>query len=449
MAPAKNASADEADQPPPRGGLSVMNLTIHPSHLQGRISIPPSKSHTIRAVFLGLLSDGESTIKNPLNSEDTRAALRAARALGAGVSCTPQLWRIRGTGPAPRVAEPELDLANSGTSMRILLGVAGLLQHGELHVTGDAQLRRRPAAPLLASLRELGADIRSTGGEECPPFLVRGGLRGGATTIEAKTSQYVTSLLMACPFAEHDSEVHVTNLNEAPYLDITLDWLNTVGIRIEHDGYLHYRIPGGQSATPFSRRIPADFSSATFFLGAGALADNDIDCIGLDPKDPQPDKKVAEHLKAMGADIRAADDGIRARACPLQGCEIDMNETPDALPMMAVMGCFAGGETRLHNVEHARIKETDRIAAMTCELRKMGADIDELKDGMVIRQSPLHGARLDGHADHRIVMALAVAAMAAEHGSTTISTAEAMNVTFPAFTDLARSLGGILELSDA
>lgn len=426
-----------------------MNLWVHPSQLRGRISIPPSKSHTIRAVFLGLLADGESILENPLNSEDTRAALRAARALGAEVSCTPQQWRIRGAGPTPRVADPELDLANSGTSMRILLGVASLLQGGELHVTGDAQLRRRPAAPLLASLRELGADIRSTNGEDCPPFLVRGGLRGGTSRLEAKTSQYVTSLLMACPFAERDSEIRVTHLNEAPYLDITLDWLNTVGIHLEHDGYLYYRIPGGQTAAPFFRCIPADFSSATFFLGAGTLGDNDIECRGLDPRDPQPDKKVADYLKTMGADIQATTEGVHTQARSLRGCEIDMNETPDALPMMAVLGCFAAGETHLRNVEHARIKETDRIAAMSCELRKMGADIRELKDGMVIRQSALHGADVDGHADHRIVMALAIAAMAAEHGATTISTAEAINVTFPAFIDLARSLGGTLELAES
>ncbi|MFW5802993.1 MAG: 3-phosphoshikimate 1-carboxyvinyltransferase [Verrucomicrobiota bacterium] len=426
-----------------------MNLTIHPSHLQGRIAIPPSKSHTIRAVFLGLLADGESTLDNPLNSEDTRAALRAARALGAEISCTARHWRIRGAGATPRVAAPDLDLANSGTSMRILLGVASLVQRGELHVTGDAQLRRRPAAPLLHSLRELGADIRSTGGEDCPPFLVRGGLRGGTTKLEAKTSQYVTSLLMACPFAERDSEIRVTHLNEAPYLDITLNWLKAVGVHLEQDGYLHYRIPGGQTAAPFARCIPADFSSATFFLGAGALPNNNIECNGLDPNDPQPDKKVVDYLETMGADIRPTTKGINTRARHLRGCEIDMNETPDALPMMAVLGCFAAGETHLRNVEHARIKETDRIAAMTCELRKMGADIRELQDGMVIRQSALHGANVDGHADHRIVMALAMAAMAAEHGTTTISTAEAMNVTFPDFADLARSLGGTLELSES
>lgn len=420
-----------------------MKLIVRPSPLRGRLAIPASKSHTIRAVFLGLQAEGESVIDNPLDSEDTRAAVRAARALGAEVSCSDDRWLVRGGGPVPHFTEAELDLGNSGTSMRILLGVASLAREGQITVTGDAQLCARPAAPLLASLRDLGADICSKGKRECPPFVLRGGLHGGRTTIEAKTSQYVTSLLMACPFAEQDSEIRVTTLNEAPYLDITLDWLATAGLHLERDGYMHYRIPGRQKARPFSRAIPADFSSATFFLGAGALGSNDVECIGLDPADSQPDKRVTDYLKAMGADIRGTGDGIHVTALPLRGCAIDMNQTPDALPMMAVLGCFAEGETRLVNVPQARLKETDRIAVMTGELAKMGASIRELDDGLVIQRSDLRGAEVDGHDDHRVVMALAVAATGAT-GPTTIHTAEAINVTFPSFTDCLRALGGDL-----
>lgn len=422
-----------------------MKFIIQPSRLNGSVAIPPSKSHTIRAVFLGLLGEGESRIDNPLDSEDTRAAARAATALGADVSCEADRWLVRGNGPKPRFAARAVDLANSGTSLRILLGIGSLCGVGEsLTVTGDAQLSARPAAALLDSLRDLGAAIDATGESQRPPLVLRGGLRGGETTIEAKTSQYVTSLMMACPFAEHDSRIVVTSLNEAPYLDITAEWLRTVGIDLDPGDYTDIRIPGGQTSRTFLRRIPADFSSATFFLAAGALGDNDIECRGLDPGDSQPDRKVLEHLAEMGAEVTTTNAGLRVTADRLRGCELDLNETPDALPMMAVAACLADGETVLKNVPHARIKETDRIAAMTCELRKMRANVRELPDGLVVQGGALHGADVDGHGDHRVVMALAVAGLHA-NGTTTVSTAQAANVTFPEFADRIRALGGTIE----
>ncbi len=197
---------------------------------------------------------------------------------------------------------------------------------------------------------------------------------------------------------------------------------------------------------PIEGPVPADFSSATFFLAAGALGDNDVLVRGLDMNDPQGDKQVVDYLRQMGANVTVTDASIRVRGGALTGCELDLNNTPDALPMMAALACFAQGTTRLVNAPHARLKETDRIAVMAEELGKLGAQIEELSDGLVIHGSRLRGTDVSGHDDHRVVMALAVAASAIE-GKTTIHTAEAMNVTFPTFVDCLLAVGGRAELS--
>jgi 3-phosphoshikimate 1-carboxyvinyltransferase len=210
-----------------------------------------------------------------------------------------------------------------------------------------------------------------------------------------------------------------------------------------------FRIPGGQHYSAFDLPIPADFSSATFFLCAGALIGEEIVIQGLDFEDSQPDKAVADYLIAMGADLSGTKDGIRVGRSELSGCEIDMNRTPDALPAMAVTACFAEGETRLVNVPQARDKETDRIACMAKELTKIGASIEELPDGLIIHGQAgganLSAAPVSGHGDHRIVMAMSIAGMAL-NGQMTIDTAEAMNVTFPEYVTLMTQLGADMKI---
>jgi 3-phosphoshikimate 1-carboxyvinyltransferase len=207
------------------------------------------------------------------------------------------------------------------------------------------------------------------------------------------------------------------------------------------DDWSEFHIPGGQTYLPVDRRIPGDFSSATFFLAAGAMGDNEVYSSGLDMGDTQGDKAVVDYLKQMGAEVRIEAEGINVRAKDLVGCEIDMNATPDALPMMAVLGCFAKGTTRLVNVPQARLKETDRIAVMHQELSKMGAKITELPDGLIIEQSDLRPAEVEGHDDHRVVMSLAIAGSMLT-GTTTINGCEAMNITFPTFCEALVVLGG-------
>jgi 3-phosphoshikimate 1-carboxyvinyltransferase len=413
------------------------------SHLRGEVRIPGSKSHTIRAIAIASLAEGRSTIRAPLDSSDTRAAVAAYRALGAHIDLAADTWLVDGTGGQIRPPDDVIDVRNSGVTIRTAMGSAALLREGIAILTGDEQIRRRPAGPLASSLTDLGADVRSTRGTGTAPFVVEGRLRGGETSIEAVTSQYLSALLINCPLADGDSVIHVPLLNEAPYVAMTLDWLGRQGIQLERDGLAEFRVAGGQQYDPVDRAIPADFSSATFFLGAGALGGNDVVLRGLDMSDTQGDKAVVDFVRQMGADVEVRDDAVRVRPRALVGCELDLNATPDALPMLAVLGCFARGTTRLVNVPQARLKETDRISVMAAELAKLGARVKELKDGIIVQESTLRGAQVSGHGDHRVVMSLAVAGCAIP-GRTLVDEAEAAAVTFPGFRDCMLSLGAAI-----
>ena len=425
-----------------------MKLSVKKSTLTGRISIPGSKSHTIRAVVLGALAEGDSFIWAPLDSADTLAAVHCYRQLGARIDTQdPQCWKIEGTGARLQTPQGIIDVANSGTTLRIGMGSAALLTQGQVIMTGDDQIRSRSVGPLIDSLNDLGANCTSHSGNGKAPITVGGTLTGGETSIEAVTSQYLTSLLLNAPLATKDTIINVTQLNEKPYVEMTLKYLDEQGIKYENQDYKRFIIKGGQHYRAFHKRIPADFSSATFFFCAGAILDGELILEGLDFTDTQGDKDVVDILGNMGADICVEDHQVRVRGGELKGMEIDMNAIPDALPALAVVACFARGPSKLYNVAQARLKETDRIAVMTAELSKMGADIQEMPDGLIIKPARLKPAKLDGRRDHRVVMALSLAAMATD-GTSTIDTAEAVNVTFPEYVKLMQSAGGRLELID-
>ncbi len=332
-------------------------------------------------------------------------------------------------------------MGNSGTTLSLAMTVAALAD-GQTEFTGDEQIRRRPVGPLLGALRQLGATARSLRHNGCAPLVVGGPLHGGHVTVECHSSQYLSSLLLGCPLAQEDTVIEVPLLNESPYVRMTMDWLQREGIAFRAaDDLSHFELPGGQSYPPFERATPADFSSATFFLVAAAVTGSTVLLKGLDMGDVQGDKAVVGMMAQMGCQVSETDDGLEvAGPGALKGARFDLNATPDALPSLAVAGCFAEGKTELLNVPQAREKETDRLAVMTRELCKMGGQVEELDDGLVVRHSPLRGAQVDGHGDHRVVMALAVAGLAAE-GRTVVAGAEAAAVTFPNFVDLMQSVG--------
>jgi 3-phosphoshikimate 1-carboxyvinyltransferase len=424
-----------------------MELIAGKSRLKGTVKIPASKSHTIRAIAIASLATGKSAIRNPLVSNDTLSAAHCYSQLGAKIDpADPTAWFVTGTGGRLKPLEDTIDVGNSGTTLRLATGSASLLEQGQsVTFTGDEQTLTRPLGPLINSLNELGAHCVSLKNNDKAPVKVTGKLSGGKTSISAFTSQYLSSLLLCTPLAEHDSEIDVTLLHEPGYVQMTLDWLDKQNIEYKHDELRNFKIKGKQAYKPFNTTIPADFSSATFFLCAACLCGEGVTLQGLDFLDSQPDKAVVDYLKAMGADITIGELSITVKVSQLKGIDIDMNGTPDALPAMAVTAAFAEGTTRLLNVPQARTKETDRIKAMACELKKMDIDVEELPDGLIIRRSNPRAAKLHGWADHRIVMALSLAGLCLD-GQCVIDTAEAMNVTFPEFVNLMKSIGAKIEL---
>ena len=458
-----------------------MEMTVAPAKLEGTIPIPGSKSHTIRALLIASGTGGESVIHNPLLSADTEACIAACETLGARIGRSDDRLTVEGWGAKNREAEAtdtgrtdtaspsggpstgstdsaptgaEIDVGNSGTTLYLTAGFTAL-RNTPIVLTGDEQIRNRPIGPLLSSLCDLGAEAQSIHETGTAPVMVRGPLRGGQTSIECPTSQYLSSLLLACPLAAGDSVISVPLLHERPYVEMTLSWLDGQHISYQAEpDFSRFTVPGRQQYRPFERTIPGDFSSATFFLVAAAITGSTVVLSNLDMNDSQGDKQVVEILRAMGCTISgggksrgSTDRGAGPTGPPdppdqliiegnrLYGREIDLNTMPDALPALAVAGCFAEGETRLYNVAGARLKETDRITVMREELSKMGADIEELPDGLLIRKRTLRGARVSGRGDHRVVMALAVAGLAAS-GETTIDTAESVSITFPTFFSL-------------
>lgn len=423
-----------------------MKLITQKSRLSGEATIPGSKSHTIRAVAIASLAEGNSSIHNPLASSDTQSAVACYRALGAVIDTSDSArWKVTGSAGQPAAPSKVIDVGNSGTTLRIAMGSAALAQHKQTTtLTGDEQIQTRPVGPLMDALTELGAKCKSLKNKGNAPVKITGQLTGGKTAIEASTSQYLSSLLLCTPLAANDSEIDVTLLNEPGYVQMTLDWLDKQKIVYQNDNMQHFKIKGGQSYKGFDAAIPADFSSATFFLCAAAFCADEVKLLGLDFSDSQPDKAVVDYLKAMGADIEIKADSVIIKAAPLKGAEIDMNATPDALPAMAVTAAFAEGQSRLVNVPQARSKETDRIRAMACELKKLGVNVEELPDGLIIEGGGVNSAELHGWADHRIVMALSLAGLNSE-GRCVIDTAEAMSVTFPEYAELMKSIGANIE----
>ena len=427
-----------------------MKIRAAKSKLAGTVSVPGSKSHTIRGVVVAMMAEGESTLRQPLVSGDTLSCLDAAKAMGARItelrSDAGLVWKIKGVNGKLNAPDGVIDLGNSGTSLRLLTALAATSK-GKFHFDGDHSLRGRPMQILLTALQKLGARVTADEGGKCP-LSVTGPLRGGEATVEGKSSQFVSALLFALPLAAEDSELNVVNLNERPYVEITLDWLQNQGIDIQVGPDLEcFNIKGRQRYRAFERAIPADFSTATFAAAGAAVTGGEVSIRNLDFGDRQGDKVVFEYFERMGMVVERGSGLTTVRSQgPLRGVELDLNATPDALPAMAVVGCFATGRTALLNVPQARIKETDRIAVMARELRALGATVEELPDGMVVEGGALKGGMAaQGHDDHRVVMALAIAGLGLE-GGLTVDSAEAAAVTYPDFVKDFQSLGGDIAL---
>ncbi|WP_232685791.1 3-phosphoshikimate 1-carboxyvinyltransferase [Halobacterium zhouii] len=422
-----------------------MEVTVSNSRVRGTARAPPSKSYTHRAILAAGYADG-ALVRSPLVSADTKATAAAVDALGGDAERIDDHWEVTGFGGRPAVPADVLDCGNSGTTMRLVTGTAALAD-GTTVLTGDSSLRSRPQGPLLAAIEELGGSARSTRCNGQAPLVVDGPIEGGTVAMPGDvSSQFVSSLLMAGAVTDNGVGIELTTeLKSAPYVDITLDVLEAFGVDAEkrRDGY---RVPGDQSYEPREGEytVPGDFSSVSYLLAAGALAaDEEVVVEGAYPS-AQGDTSIVDVLRRMGADVewRERDGIVIVQQSNLDGVEVDVSDTPDLLPTLAVLGAAADGTTRITNAEHVRYKETDRVSAMAEALDALGADVEEHQNELVVRgeQSDLVGARVDGRGDHRLVMALAVAGLVADD-DTTIEGAEHVDVSFPKFFDVLYDLG--------
>lgn len=418
----------------------MATCTVHPKGaLSGEVHIPPSKSHTMRALLFASMGKGESRLQTPLRSPDTLAMVRACRQLGAEISEQEGEWIVRGVGGAPQVPGDIIDAGNSGQVLRFI-GAVSALAPGWTVVTGDESVRtRRPAAALLDGLCQLGATAYSTRSTGFAPIVVGGPMRAGRARIDGSDSQPLSALLIAASFLEGESEISAYNAKEQAWVDLTLSWLLSLGIEAERVAPDHYRVVGPAQYEGFSTTLPGDYSSAAFPAAAALVTNGSVRLKGLHPDDVQGDRLLFDLFAEMGAEV-----GEEVRAGQLHGIEVDLNRCIDALPILAVVGCFASGEMRLRNGRIARQKESDRIASIATQLRAMGADLDELDDGLTIRQSQLRGCSLSACNDHRIAMALIVAALGAE-GESRISGAEWIEKSYPHFVQEMNRLGAKIE----
>ena len=429
-----------------------MDCIIRPSSLTGILPVPGSKSHTIRAVLIALMAEGESVIKRPLLSRDCIAALNAARSMGAEITEKDGEWIVKGAGKALHVPENFIDADNSGTTAFFVCAIAALCEGGTF-LTGDYQIRRRPILPLVEALNALGARVHITRpGEKAPPVYIQGKLQGGSVHMSGFTSQYISALLLAAPLAAGDTEIHVDKPLEKPYLAMTLSWMEKFGVRAEYsEDFSHFRVQGNSGYTACFSMVPSDWSSVAFPVVAALVSQSHIEIPGVDFDDVQGDKAVIDHLINMGADIvkDQANKRLIVKGGKLLegGTTINLNDTPDALPALAVAACYARGETRFTGLAHVRVKETDRVAVMEEELGRLGAQVRTTADEMIVTGGPLTGAVVHSHDDHRIAMALICAGMFAK-GETRVTDAECASVSFTGFFDVMQNVGASLQLVD-
>ncbi len=431
-----------------------MTLIVNPSiALSGSVPSPSSKSHTIRGMLFALLAKGESTLLNPLSSDDTRTTIEVCKALGANTHLTAHKLSIQSEGLAFSSAAVEIHTGNSGITTRFILPLLGLRKNyiNPILLNCDQQMRARPIKPLVDALNQLGMHIQYLESAGHLPLLVSGKLKGGVTEIAGISSQYLSALLMGLPCAENNSVVSVKDLHERPYVDMTLEWLKELGINYTHQRVANidtFHIPGKQAYKPIRAYINGDFSSASYLIAAATLIPGEVQILGLNNNDSQGDKRLISILQEMGAEIEINQNNIKIKGGkPLRGVRIDANDIPDLLPTLAVIATKATGKTELYNVIQARIKETDRIHSMTSGLRQMGAKIEENPDGIIVHQSNLKGSLVKGFGDHRTVMALTVAGMIAR-GTTLITDAIAINKTYPDFVPSMQKIGANISLKN-
>lgn len=375
------------------------------------VVVPGSKSISHRMVICASISNGISNIENLLESNDILLTIDALKHMGANITRVKgNPYRVSGFGGNPQNYEKDIYLGNSGTSMRLLAGIAALGSTGYT-LTGDKRLRERPMKELLDALSLLGIQAGSKSKKGTPPVYIRGNSReGGAVKIDcSKSSQYLSSLLLMGPLMKTGLDISLEGpAVSSPYIDLTLDIMKKFKVEAHKINTTHYRVPGRQSYIPGDFFVEPDLSNAGYFWAIGAVTKKMIFVKNITRNSLQGDLKQIGILEQMGCILKVEDNQIGVCGAALKGVDVDMSDTPDAVPAIAVVASFAKGKTRITNIKHLREKECDRIDAVSSQLMKMGIKVKQGEDYLEITGGNPKGARIETFNDHRIAMAFSI-----------------------------------------
>ncbi len=425
----------------------MKSFEVSPSQLRGTVVVPASKSQTMRALLFAAMAGGSSLIHSPLDGSDTDAMMKVLRKFGASLE-----WEghesisVKGINGKVGKVLGALDVGNSGLALRFCTALAAL-GTDSVHITGDHSIcNQRPMQSLLDALGQLKVDIRSFRKQGYAPIEVRGPMHPGACRLLGQDSQPVSALIIAAAFAEGAIEIAVDEPGEKPWVDLTLHWLSRLEIPFERKEHSWYRLQGSNRYPGFNYTVPGDLSSAAFPVAAAVMTGSEVLIENVDFNDPQGDKEFLLLLRKMGADIEVCPEShtlyVRGGR-RLTGTKVDLNGFIDALPILAVVGTCAEGETLIQNASIARTKECNRISCIVSELKKMGAAIEETEDGVRVTPSKLKGSEVLAHGDHRMALALSVAALSAK-GRTLIKGVDCITKTYPTFCKDFQEIGAAI-----
>jgi 3-phosphoshikimate 1-carboxyvinyltransferase len=389
-------------------------IEIKPRKLTGcSVSVPGSKSYTHRILIAVSLADGPCIVENGLQSEDTLLTMAALKQMGIPIDLVGNRLTVMGNKGKLKAPDKPVYLGNSGTSMRLLTGVASLCQ-GVCTLTGSDRMKQRPIQDLLDALSHIGVKARSIDANGCPPVEIFGGsVKGGKTELRCNiSSQFLSSLLLIGPYTQAGIEIQVTEGPVSkPYIDMTVEVMQRCGVVVERKEYDKFYVPGGQFYKAGKYFVEPDCSQAGYFWGAAAITGSKVKVLGINQNTRQGDVKLAQVLAKMGCVVKEESDGISIKGGELNGVDVDMADMPDMVPTLAVVAAFAKGTTHIKNVAHLKAKESDRLGSVVNELLKMDIEATCSDSGMIIKGGNPKGAEIETYNDHRIAMSFAMAGL--------------------------------------
>jgi len=416
-----------------------MKCRVEKSEIDGDIECPANKSYTHRAIFLASLAIDKSIIKNILRSEDTKATINTCKNFGVEIKDVGNDITVTSASEL-KIHSNTIDAANSGTTIRIAAAIASLA-NDKITLTGDSSLKKRPMQPLLDALEHLGAQCTSSNGS--PPISVKGRIKGGEVKIPGNiSSQFISALMITAPKLENGLVININSkLVSKPYIDATIAIMKKFGVDVEtKTPYKKYIIPE-QNYKATTITIPSDFSSLALLLVAAVLLGENLTIKASTGSMPQADEAIIDILEMMGVIITLNKNTIKIKSPEkLDGGKFDLSNSPDLIPAIAILSLKASKPIEIFNVEHARYKETDRIAIIARELSKLGIKIEEKKDGLILNNSnSLTSANLNSENDHRLFMAFCIAGMYV--GNCTISDPDSVKISYPNFISEMKRVG--------